>query len=461
MPKNIKYLSKRQNQTIYQDIYNYVDCNSLRPSMEKVEKLSVQFENEGSTHHSQENMAIFSEISNCNQLNLREDLQKLIIEHNISRITSNELLNILRKHGYTELPNEMDVTKYSSFLESARKSAGANYYTTNEDRLNCGKRQRSLNSRYSSEEEEIDPSRSAKRKAVNSNTLANNDKDINENDAKNEIAPSQSYCQKRNNYSKQQQDIQFIEIPDIPVYEDLASSSDEMQVDSNIKKYLKQIIRTQDTSNLILHDLNQRISRIEDIMRGHAPISMKDNSRIKEDIMRNFVHVSIKNDNPINPITEILPLQTVESIRDDSLIVETLPLQTVEQIRDFDLLLQENDEAVTQFKAFLLKIGGSNPRRNVCRILSKIFTNNCAMKCSWKGIRNNFKVSNLYFIRIMKREVTLHYSLTEAEFDNIVAEWLRFAKQRKQREEKGKDPGHEHPEGINDEEINLLKASTA
>ncbi|GAB1868024.1 Dynein regulatory complex subunit 2 [Camponotus japonicus] len=429
--------------------------------MEKVEKLSVQFENEGSTHHSQENMAIFSEISNCNQLNLREDLQKLIIEHNISRITSNELLNILRKHGYTELPNEMDVTKYSSFLESARKSAGANYYTTNEDRLNCGKRQRSLNSRYSSEEEEIDPSRSAKRKAVNSNTLANNDKDINENDAKNEIAPSQSYCQKRNNYSKQQQDIQFIEIPDIPVYEDLASSSDEMQVDSNIKKYLKQIIRTQDTSNLILHDLNQRISRIEDIMRGHAPISMKDNSRIKEDIMRNFVHVSIKNDNPINPITEILPLQTVESIRDDSLIVETLPLQTVEQIRDFDLLLQENDEAVTQFKAFLLKIGGSNPRRNVCRILSKIFTNNCAMKCSWKGIRNNFKVSNLYFIRIMKREVTLHYSLTEAEFDNIVAEWLRFAKQRKQREEKGKDPGHEHPEGINDEEINLLKASTA
>lgn len=116
-----------------------------------------------------------------------------------------------------------------------------------------------------------------------------------------------------------------------------------------ITEYLKQIIRTQDTSNLILHDLNQRISRIEDIMRGHAPISIKDNSRIKEDIMRNFVHVSIKNDNPMNPITEILPLQTVESIRDDSLIVETLPLQTVEQIRDFDLLLQENDEAVTQF----------------------------------------------------------------------------------------------------------------
>lgn len=59
-------------------------------------------------------MTIFNEISNCNnQQNLQEDLQKLIIEHNISHITSNELLKILRKHGYTELPNEMDV-KYSS-----------------------------------------------------------------------------------------------------------------------------------------------------------------------------------------------------------------------------------------------------------------------------------------------------------------------------------------------------------
>lgn len=60
-------------------------------------------------------MAILNGISNCNsQLNLQEDLQKLIIDHNISRITSNELLRILRKHGYTELPNEMDVIRYCS-----------------------------------------------------------------------------------------------------------------------------------------------------------------------------------------------------------------------------------------------------------------------------------------------------------------------------------------------------------
>lgn len=45
MPKNIKYLSKRQNQTIYQDIYNYVDCNSLRSSMEKVVNINTNSNN--------------------------------------------------------------------------------------------------------------------------------------------------------------------------------------------------------------------------------------------------------------------------------------------------------------------------------------------------------------------------------------------------------------------------------
>lgn len=34
--------------------------------------------------------------------------------------------------------------------------------------------------------------------------------------------------------------------------------------------------------------------------------------------------------------------------------------------------------------------------------------------------------------------VSRHINLTESEFDNTVAEWLRFAKQRKQREDKNK-----------------------
>jgi len=39
---------------------------------------------------------------------------------------------------------------------------------------------------------------------------------------------------------------------------------------------------------------------------------------------------------------------------------------------------------------------------NIHRILKKIFTNECAMNCSMKGIRNNFQVGNLNIIRIIK-----------------------------------------------------------
>lgn len=62
------------------------------------------------------------------------------------------------------------------------------------------------------------------------------------------------------------------------------------------------------------------------------------------------------------------------------------------------------------------------------------------MKCSWMGLRNNFRVGNLHIIKIIKKELTTrHVSLTESDFDNIAAEWLRFAKQRKERDSKAKE----------------------
>lgn len=72
---------------------------------------------------------------------------------------------------------------------------------------------------------------------------------------------------------------------------------------------LKQILRSQVASNVILQDLKQRMSRIEDAIKSRAPV-LKNN---------------------------------------DSLIAEIIPLQTVENIKDFELLLRETEEAVTQF----------------------------------------------------------------------------------------------------------------
>lgn len=51
-----------------------------------------------------------SDIADCsNKPNLREDLQKLVIERNIAHNTVNELLAILRKHGHVDLPKDVRV----------------------------------------------------------------------------------------------------------------------------------------------------------------------------------------------------------------------------------------------------------------------------------------------------------------------------------------------------------------
>jgi len=39
----------------------------------------------------------------------------------------------------------------------------------------------------------------------------------------------------------------------------------------------------------------------------------------------------------------------------------------------------------------LSKTGGNNVKDNIHRTLKKIVTSECSMKCSWKGLRNNFK----------------------------------------------------------------------
>ncbi|XP_029171124.1 uncharacterized protein LOC114940569 [Nylanderia fulva] len=343
----------------------------------------------------------------------------------------------------------IELIKHCRSLESARKSAAdSNYQTTDEDKLGRGKRQHTLYNRYSSEEEENDDyvhrpiakikkkeKASSMNKITSAFPLCPDNLTLN-NFTNNEIEsiktvidsvkkiPLSQPCEKKKTSCTQEVDIR--QICDIPIifqncdplsekhenHKELQEIVNEVS-DPNIKKYFNQVIRTQQdiirnqgqitrtqtTSNLILRDIKQLVNRLEDVMKSRALLPTKGN---------------------------------------DSLIAEILPLRSVQTIKDFETLLRDTEKAVTQFKEFILKVGGNNPRDNIHRALCKIFTNQCAMDCSWKGVRNNFKICDLYFIKIMRRDITLQYSsLTEAEFDNIVAEWLRFAKQRKQREEKG------------------------
>ncbi|XP_071640877.1 uncharacterized protein, partial [Temnothorax longispinosus] len=139
-------------------------------------------------------------------------------------------------------------------------------------------------------------------------------------------------------------------------------------------------------------------------------------------------------------------LGTLESCRhnniepaenDMAMIISLLPIKTVESMKEFDDLIKSNEAAASQFKKFISKIGGNTPRINIHRALERTISNICAINCSWKGVRSNYKICNLTFIKIIRDIVcSIHSGLTEAEFDVTSAEWFRFAKQRAAREEK-------------------------
>lgn len=88
-------------------------------------------------------------------------------------------------------------------------------------------------------------------------------------------------------------------------------------------------------------------------------------------------------------------------------------------------------------KKLILKVGDNTPRNSIHRVLERIISNKCAMNCSWKGVRLNYKMCNLTFIKNIRDTIcSVHSGLTESEFDITAAEWFRFAKQQAIREEK-------------------------
>lgn len=119
-------------------------------------------------------------------------------------------------------------------------------------------------------------------------------------------------------------------------------------------------------------------------------------------------------------------------------VTKCLPLKTINDILQMEENLKNEGETfITEYKTFVRKIGGHTAREIIRNVLSQVFTNECALQCSWKGRKQNFEVASLYIIKHM-REVVLdmHQNYTKKEFDEATSDWLRFAKQRFTRETK-------------------------
>lgn len=94
----------------------------------------------------------------------------------------------------------------------------------------------------------------------------------------------------------------------------------------------------------------------------------------------------------------------------------------MESIKEFENFIISNEVAASQFKKLILKIGGNAPRNSIHYALERIISNKCAMNCSWKGVRLNYKICDLIFIKNIPDTIcSVHSGLTEAEFDITAA----------------------------------------
>lgn len=122
-------------------------------------------------------------------------------------------------------------------------------------------------------------------------------------------------------------------------------------------------------------------------------------------------------------------------------VTKCLPLKTTNEIlRMEEKFKNEGETFINEYKTFIRKIGGHTAREIIRNTLSEVFTNECALQCSWKGRKENFGVAPLCLIKHM-REVVLgmHTNYTQKEFDEAASDWLRFAKQRFTRETKQRE----------------------
>ncbi|XP_067207672.1 uncharacterized protein [Linepithema humile] len=139
----------------------------------------------------------------------------------------------------------------------------------------------------------------------------------------------------------------------------------ETDNNSNITEMLQQILRMLAVLNVLHKEVKQRLKKLEDVVKTSYP-------------------------------------QRASNLHQDCKIMkEFLPFTTNDAVREFDKVLRTKKIAV-QFRQFILKTGGNNPKDSIHQNLKKIFSNECAMQCSWKGLRNNFRISNLKVINILK-----------------------------------------------------------
>ncbi|CAG9820201.1 unnamed protein product [Phaedon cochleariae] len=140
--------------------------------------------------------------------------------------------------------------------------------------------------------------------------------------------------------------------------------------------------------------------------------------------------------NKVNSIVEHSLQRQINIDSTDDAIKEYLPLKTMDNLLNLEDLLKNNKTAAAQLMNKLVLVGGSDYKNLIRRCLQQIIEDELAQYCSWTGQKQNFRISDLKIMDILKQSVKeVFKATTDKEFELIVMEWMRFAKQRLKRKE--------------------------
>eukprot|EP00102_Acyrthosiphon_pisum_P021485 XP_016658695.1 PREDICTED: uncharacterized protein LOC100570126 isoform X2 [Acyrthosiphon pisum] len=133
--------------------------------------------------------------------------------------------------------------------------------------------------------------------------------------------------------------------------------------------------------------------------------------------------------------TNSLGNNSQKSINLNESFVCKFPMNDTEDFASVQNCILNEFDFKSKLEYFIKTIGGNNPKNHVNRVMSKLFTDKYGIECTWTGRGKNIstKIGDSDLIKIMKKSIQescTNTSITDAEFERVVSEWLRHANTR-------------------------------
>ncbi|KAL4134709.1 hypothetical protein QTP88_006432 [Uroleucon formosanum] len=104
----------------------------------------------------------------------------------------------------------------------------------------------------------------------------------------------------------------------------------------------------------------------------------------------------------------------------DNAFLSIFPLKDIDSLKDFDIRITNEPDFKFNVITFISRIGGTDVKNVIKRVLQRIISNELSSKCSWTGFRNNFRLQNILFINIMKDLSREKFNSSDIDFEFLL-----------------------------------------